>query len=81
MVPTAIGCAVLFAVLNTGIIAVAAHVAEPETPLKKLFWDRESLLLDLTEICVGVLVAVTCALSFRCCSAWPCRRSSCCSAA
>jgi diguanylate cyclase (GGDEF)-like protein len=64
VVPTAIGCAVLFAVLNTGIIAVAAHMAEPETPLKKLFWDRESLLLDLTEICVGILVAVTCALSF-----------------
>ncbi len=64
VVPAAIGCAVLFAVLNTGIIAVAAHVAEPETPLKKLFWDRESLLLDLTEICVGILVAVTCALSF-----------------
>ena len=64
VVPIAIGCAVLFAVLNTGIIAVAAHVAEPETPLKKLFWDRESLLLDLTEICVGILVAVTCALSF-----------------
>jgi len=64
VVPAAIGCAVLFAVLNTGIIAVAAHVAEPETSLKKLFWDRESLLLDLTEICVGILVAVTCALSF-----------------
>ncbi len=64
VVLTAIGCAVLFAVLNTGIIAVAAHLADPETPLAKLLWDRESLLLDLTETCVGILVAVTCALSF-----------------
>ena len=29
-----------------------------------MLWDRESLLLDLTETCVGILVAVTCALSF-----------------
>src|SRR5580692_6576366 len=64
VVLTAIGCAVLFAVLNTGIIAVAAHLAEPETPLRKLLWDRERLLLDLTETCIGILVAVTCALSF-----------------
>ena len=27
-------------------------------------WDRETLLLDLTETCVGILVAVTCALSY-----------------
>src|ERR1700683_2539978 len=64
VVLTAIGCAVLFAVVNTGIIAVAAHLAEPDTPLRKLLWDRESLLLDLTETCIGILVAVTCALSF-----------------
>jgi diguanylate cyclase (GGDEF)-like protein len=64
VVLTAIGCAVLFAVLNTGIIAVAAHLAEPDTPLRQLLWDRERLLLDLTETCIGILVAVTCALSF-----------------
>ena len=49
--------------LNAGIVAVAAHLATP-TPLAKVLWDRESLLLDLTETCVGILVAVTCALSF-----------------
>ncbi|HXL19225.1 MAG TPA: GGDEF domain-containing protein, partial [Streptosporangiaceae bacterium] len=47
----AVACAVLFAVLNAGIVAVAAHLAEPEAPIKKVLWDRESLLLDLTETC------------------------------
>ena len=60
---SAVACAVLFAVLNAGIVAVAAHLADPEAPLAKVLWDRESLLLDLTETCVGILVAVTCALS------------------
>jgi diguanylate cyclase (GGDEF)-like protein len=60
----AVGCAVLFAVLNTGIVAVAVHLADPEARLAKVLWDRETLLLDLTETCVGILVAVTCALSF-----------------
>src|ERR1700726_1082448 len=61
---TAAACAVLFAVLNAGIVAVAAHLADPEAPVTKVLWDRETLLLDLTESCVGILVAITCALSF-----------------
>src|SRR5579875_1231716 len=52
----ALGCAALFNVLNTGIVAVAAHAAQPETRWAEVLWDRESLLLDLTEICVGVMV-------------------------
>jgi diguanylate cyclase (GGDEF)-like protein len=58
-----IGCAVLFSVVNSSIVAMAAHLAEPEAPLAEILWDRESLLLDLTETCVGVLVAITCAIS------------------
>ena len=64
VVLTAAGCAALFAVVNACVIAVAAHLADPEAPLARVLWDRESLLLDLTESCVGILVAVTCALSF-----------------
>ena len=60
---TAIGCAVLFSVLNTGIVAVAAHAAQPQARWAEVLWDRESLLLDLTEICVGILVVISCALS------------------
>jgi diguanylate cyclase (GGDEF)-like protein len=64
MVLAAVGSAVLFAVVNTCVVAVAAHLAEPGAPLAKVLWDRETLLLDLTESCVGILVAITCALSF-----------------
>jgi diguanylate cyclase (GGDEF)-like protein len=60
---TAVACAVLFAVLNAGIVALAAHLAEPDAPLAKVLWDRERLLLDLTETCVGILVAVACGLN------------------
>jgi diguanylate cyclase (GGDEF)-like protein len=63
VVLTAVGCAVLFGLVNTAIVAVAAHLAEPELPLRDVLWDRETLLLDLTETCVGILVAITCALS------------------
>lgn len=60
----AVACAVVFAVVNSFTVAVAAHLAEPDEPIRKMLWDRETLLLDLTETCVGILVAVTCALSY-----------------
>ena len=63
VVLTAVGCAVLFGVVNSAIVAVAAHLAEPDASLGSVLWDSESLLLDLTETCVGILVAITCALS------------------
>jgi diguanylate cyclase (GGDEF)-like protein len=63
VVLTGVACAILFSLVNTGIVAVAAHLAEPEAPLSEVLWDKESLLLDLTETCVGILVAITCALS------------------
>jgi hypothetical protein len=47
VIGTAVACAVLFSVLNAGIVAIAAHLADPEAPLAKVLWDRESLLLDL----------------------------------
>jgi diguanylate cyclase (GGDEF)-like protein len=61
---TAVACAVVFAVVNSFTVAVAAHLAEPEAPIEAMPWDRETLLLDLTETCVGILVAVTCVLSY-----------------
>jgi diguanylate cyclase (GGDEF)-like protein len=59
----ALGSAALFNVLNTGMVAVAAHAAQPQARWAEVLWDHESLLLDLTEICVGVLVVVSCAVS------------------
>src|SRR6266849_2225370 len=64
VVLTAVACAVVFAVVNSFTVAVAAHLAEPDEPIKKMLWDRETLLLDLTESCVGILVAVTCVISY-----------------
>jgi diguanylate cyclase (GGDEF)-like protein len=63
VVVTGIACAIMFTLVNSGIVAVAAHLAEPEARLSEVLWDKESLLLDLTETCVGILVAITCALS------------------
>jgi diguanylate cyclase (GGDEF)-like protein len=59
----AIGCAVLFSVLNAALVAVAAHAAEPLARWRDVLWDAESLILDVTEICVGLLVAIACVLS------------------
>jgi diguanylate cyclase (GGDEF)-like protein len=64
VVLTAIACAVVFAVVNSFTVAVAAYLADPGEPIKKMLWDTETLLLDLTETCAGILVAVTCALSY-----------------
>lgn len=62
-VAVAIGCAVLFSVLNVSLVAVAAHAAEPLAGWRTVFWDAESLILDVTEVCVGVLVTIACVLS------------------
>ena len=59
----AIACAVTFGVLNAGLVAVAAWLVAPDARLADMLWDRERMLLDLTETCVGILVTVSCALS------------------
>jgi diguanylate cyclase (GGDEF)-like protein len=48
----AVGCGVVFTVLNTA-----------RTPWRQVFWDRESATLDLVELCLGVLVTIACALT------------------
>jgi diguanylate cyclase (GGDEF)-like protein len=59
----AISCAVLFAALNASLVAVAAWLVDPDARLAGLLWDRERMLLDLTETCVGILVTISCVLS------------------
>ena len=56
-------CAVVFGVLNACLVGVAAWLVAPEARLADMLWDRERMLLDLTETCVGILVTVACALS------------------
>ena len=59
----AVACAVVFRVLNTCLVAVAAWLVDPDARLADMLWDRERMLLDLTETCVGILVTIACALS------------------
>lgn len=59
----AVACATLFALLNTALIAVAAHTADPDTRWRDVLWDRESVLLDVVELCLGVTVAIACGLN------------------
>jgi diguanylate cyclase (GGDEF)-like protein len=53
---------VIFTVVNVALVAVAARLAEPRAPLRHVC-DRESLLLDLAELCLGVLVTIACVAS------------------
>jgi diguanylate cyclase (GGDEF)-like protein len=59
----AMACAVVFGLLNACLVGVAAWLVAPEARLADMLWDRERMLLDLTETCVGILVTVACALS------------------
>jgi diguanylate cyclase (GGDEF)-like protein len=62
-IPAAIAGAVLFTVVNATLVAVAAHSAAPETRWRDVLWTRESLLLDVVELCVGVIVTICCSVS------------------
>ncbi|GII55580.1 hypothetical protein Pth03_39690 [Planotetraspora thailandica] len=62
-IAVAIACAVLFTVLNTALIALAAHAADPDGRWAAVLWDRERLMLDAVELCLGVLVAIVCGLN------------------
>lgn len=59
----AVACAVLFTVLNTALVAAAAVLSDPDTRLRDVLWDRERVLLDVVELCLGVLVAIVCGIS------------------
>nr|WP_245966978.1 GGDEF domain-containing protein [Sphaerisporangium album] len=59
----AVGCAVLFTVLNTALIAVALQISDPDSRWRDVLWDRERVILDVVELCLGVLVAIACWVS------------------
>ncbi|MFD0687728.1 sensor domain-containing diguanylate cyclase [Actinomadura fibrosa] len=62
-IPAAVACAALFTVVNTALVAVAARAANPESRWREVLWNRESLLLDVVDLCVGVLVTVSSSLT------------------
>lgn len=59
----AVGAAMLFALLNIALIAIAAHTADPDSSWRGLLWDRESVLLDIVELCLGITVSIGCGLN------------------
>jgi diguanylate cyclase (GGDEF)-like protein len=59
----ALGCTVAFSAVNTCLVAIAAWLSEPGGRFGDMLWDRERMLLDLAETCVGILVTIACALS------------------
>jgi diguanylate cyclase (GGDEF)-like protein len=63
VIPLAVACAALFTVVNATLVAIAAHGSAPEARWREVLWTRENLMLDVVELCVGVLVTIACALS------------------
>ncbi|MBF8186102.1 GGDEF domain-containing protein [Nonomuraea sp. K274] len=59
----AVAAAVLFSLLNIALIALAAHMADPDIPWREVLWNRESVLLDIVELCLGVTVTIGCGLN------------------
>ncbi len=59
----AAACAVLFVMINAILVAVAMLASDPQAAGRSVPWDPESLLLDLTGLCAGVLVTIVGALS------------------
>ncbi|MGI5287927.1 GGDEF domain-containing protein [Nonomuraea polychroma] len=59
----AVAAALLFSLLNIALIAIAAHMANPDITWREVLWDRESVLLDIVELCLGVTVSIACGLN------------------
>jgi diguanylate cyclase (GGDEF)-like protein len=57
-VVVALLCCAGLTVLNTLIVAVAARVSSGPGHSLRPMWDREALIVDAVELCVGVTVAI-----------------------
>ncbi|RKS04912.1 diguanylate cyclase (GGDEF)-like protein [Nocardiopsis sp. Huas11] len=57
-VVVALLCCAGFTVLNTLIVAVAARISSGPGHSLRPMWDREALIVDAVELCVGVTVAI-----------------------
>ncbi len=57
LVVAALGCAALGCAVNVVLIGTAVRLAAPETTWRELVIDREQRVIDVTEICLGAVVA------------------------
>lgn len=58
----ALACCALFTLLNTALVFLAARFSTDNGGTPSM-WDREALLVDSVELCVGVTVAILAQLS------------------
>lgn len=59
----AVLCGIVFAIVNTTLVGVAVYAASPGARWRDILGDREGTLLDVVEVCIGILVTIACALS------------------
>ena len=62
-VVSAIGCAALFSVLNAALVACAVRTAGAPPRPRRGARDSESLIINVTGVCVGLLITIACLLS------------------
>jgi diguanylate cyclase (GGDEF)-like protein len=62
-VVAAVGGTAAYAVVVGLLAGLAAHLRDPLAAWRELLGNSESMLLDVTGLCAGVLVAIACSLS------------------
>lgn len=63
IVLAAVAAAILFSFLNGTLVEIASYLAYPGTRWREVLWDRERFLLDVVELCLGVLITIVCLVS------------------
>jgi diguanylate cyclase (GGDEF)-like protein len=62
-VTVALGCAALFSVLNATLVACAVRAAGAPPRPRRRARDSERLIINVTGVCVGLLITIACMLS------------------
>ena len=58
----AIVAALVAALVNVVLVAIAVKIDSPEFSWAGLLWDSENLTIDIGELCIGVVVGLLCVL-------------------
>jgi diguanylate cyclase (GGDEF)-like protein len=58
----AVVAALLAALVNSVLIAIAVKIDSPDQSWGGLLWDPENLVIDIGELCIGVVVGLLCVL-------------------
>ena len=55
-------CAVIAAVINAALVALAVKMTQPESSWSEMLWSRENVTLELVELCTGIIITLVCSL-------------------